>query len=191
VDATRPDRGALPRLILGLGSAVGLILLYVLLPLSFLNGDSGWAVVVLLVALLSVIIWSFLAGLARLLTAEYPLLQGAALVVLLVEAYLLTFALAYLALAGVDSGGFTNLVTRLDAVYFATTVFSTVGFGDIAPVGQLSRAVVMMQQLLNLIVIGVLVQITARVIVATREDRLRERVQAVAERHRPGRAAAP
>lgn len=182
VDPTAADRSALARLALGLGSAVALIVFYVVLPLSFLTTESAFGVVLVLLLLLAGVVLGFLAGLSRLLTASYPVLQGAALVVLLVEAYLLTFALAYLALAGIeDVGGFTGLETRLDAVYFATTVFSTVGFGDITPVGQLSRAVVMGQQLLNLVVIGVLVQITARVIAASREERLRARVHASLE----------
>jgi voltage-gated potassium channel len=45
------------------------------------------------------------------------------------------------------------------ALYVAITVFSTVGFGDITPEGDLARIVMSIQMLLDLVVIGAVVRL--------------------------------
>ena len=50
---------------------------------------------------------------------------------------------------------FTERLTRTDALYFAITVLSTVGFGDIAPVTQSARIAVTIQIILDLLLVGV------------------------------------
>jgi hypothetical protein len=45
-------------------------------------------------------------------------------------------------------------LTRMDTLYFAVTVFSSVGFGDISAASQAARVLVTVQMLLNLIVLG-------------------------------------
>ncbi len=44
-------------------------------------------------------------------------------------------------------------------MYFAVTVFSTVGFGDITPKGDIPRAIVSVQMILDLVVIGAVVKL--------------------------------
>ena len=51
-----------------------------------------------------------------------------------------------------------RLSTRADALYFTVSVFATVGFGDIAPVSQAAR-VVLVRTVANLVVIGLLVRV--------------------------------
>ena len=58
-----------------------------------------------------------------------------------------------------DSGTFSEALTRSDALYFVVTVFSTVGFGDISPRGEAARLVVAAQMLLDLVVLGVGIQV--------------------------------
>jgi hypothetical protein len=50
-------------------------------------------------------------------------------------------------------------MTRLDALYLSVTTFTTVGFGDIAPVAELSRVITMLQMLVNLIFLGVVARV--------------------------------
>jgi len=52
----------------------------------------------------------------------------------------------------------THPLTRTDALYFAVTVVSTVGFGDIVPVSQSARLVVTVQMLLDLLALGLVVR---------------------------------
>jgi len=62
------------------------------------------------------------------------------------------FAVTYFVM---DASSFTEPLTRTDALYFALTVFSTVGFGDIAAVSQAGRAVVAVQIAVDLVAVGV------------------------------------
>jgi hypothetical protein len=50
-------------------------------------------------------------------------------------------------------------LTRTDTLYFTVTVFSTVGFGDIAATSQLTRILVTLQMILDLIVLGLGVRV--------------------------------
>ena len=52
----------------------------------------------------------------------------------------------------------THPLTRTDMLYFAVTVFSTVGFGDITAASQFARLVVTGQMVLDLLVLGLLVR---------------------------------
>jgi alkylation response protein AidB-like acyl-CoA dehydrogenase len=45
------------------------------------------------------------------------------------------------------------------ALYFALTVLSTVGFGDITPVGTVARGLTMVQMTLDLVLLGVAVRV--------------------------------
>jgi hypothetical protein len=67
----------------------------------------------------------------------------------------LVFATTYVLVSASTPAAFTEPLTRVDALYFATTVFSTVGFGDIAPVAESARLLVVGQIAVDLVVIGV------------------------------------
>jgi len=55
------------------------------------------------------------------------------------------------------ASGFNSVLTKLDAAYFAVTVATTTGFGDIHPVSQAARAAVTCQMVTGfvLLVLGV------------------------------------
>ena len=52
---------------------------------------------------------------------------------LVIPIFIVVFAWTYLTLARSDATGFSQPLTRISALYFTVTVFSTVGFGDITP----------------------------------------------------------
>ena len=54
---------------------------------------------------------------------------------------------------------FTQPMTRLDSLYFTVTVLTTVGFGDISARSELARAIVMMQMVADLALIGLVVRV--------------------------------
>jgi hypothetical protein len=85
--------------------------------------------------------------------------------------YLLVFAAAYYAMALSAPTSFTERMSRTDSLYFTMTVFTTVGFGDIAPVTESARVTVMVQMFCNLLVLGVLLRI---VVLAVKISRARQ-----------------
>lgn len=47
--------------------------------------------------------------------------------------------------------------TYVDSLYFSTTIMATVGFGDIVPISNIGKLIVMSQQLITIIYAGVLI----------------------------------
>jgi hypothetical protein len=74
---------------------------------------------------------------------------------------------------------FTEALSRTDALYFAVTVFATVGFGDIAPRSEVARIVTMIQMIVGLIAVG----LVAKIVLGAVEVAVRRR-----ERATPGDA---
>ncbi len=58
-----------------------------------------------------------------------------------------------------DPESFTQPMNKVAAVYFSVTILATVGFGDIAPVTDLTRIVVTVQMVLDLVLIGAAVKL--------------------------------
>ncbi len=67
---------------------------------------------------------------------------------------LLVFALADYVVARTRPGEFGGLETRIDALYFALTTLTTVGYGDVHAQGQLARVVVCVQMIFSIGVIA-------------------------------------
>jgi voltage-gated potassium channel len=118
-------------------AVVGLFCAYSLLPLT---GRNRWVGIVLGAAIFLSVIPLLVLRVRTVLHAERPVAEAASAVVLLTALVIVGPSAAYFTMAG---GGdqFDGLETKLDAVYFAVTVMSTVGFGDITPTGQAARLV--------------------------------------------------
>ena len=69
------------------------------------------------------------------------------------------FSFVYYLLADKDPEQFVGLVTRLDALYFATTTTATVGFGDVHAEGQFARGVVTAHMVFNIVFIAAVVNL--------------------------------
>ncbi|SCF29552.1 Ion channel [Micromonospora viridifaciens] len=74
----------------------------------------------------------------------------------------LAFALGDYVLATNRAGEFVGLQTRVDALYFALTTITTVGYGDVHAQGQVARAVVCGQMLFSIGVIATGASIVVR-----------------------------
>ena len=64
-------------------------------------------------------------------------------------------------MANVSASNFGERLTHTDALYFAVTVFFTVGFGDISAMSEAARLVVTGQMLADLIGLGIRVILAA------------------------------
>lgn len=103
--------------------------------------------------------------------AVHPLGEALAVLSLLVSLVIVGFAGSYYSMS-IYSDGFPSIHTRLDALYFTVVTLGTVGYGDIAPVSQGSRALVTFQIVVNLSLIATLIRLLGRVATDTRNARL-------------------
>ena len=149
-------------------STTVLLLLYYSLPLgNRLTGPTAIALLVGLVLVAALLSWQVM----NIRTAQYPRLRAIEALSVSVPLFLLVFAAAYFAVARNSPASFSEVLTRTDSLYFTVTVFATVGFGDITPVAQGARVMVMVQMLGDLVLVG----IVAHVIVGAVQTGLRRR----------------
>jgi voltage-gated potassium channel len=95
----------------------------------------------------------------RILAGDFPGLRAVEGLAVIFPLFLLVFAALYLALSRATPSSFSQELDHTRALYFAITVFSTVGFGDITPTSNTARIVVSIQMLLDLVVIGLVVRL--------------------------------
>jgi hypothetical protein len=166
--------GALAR---ALVNTTVLVALYSLLPLDqpvavgtiawLLGGLFAFAVLVVL-------------QVRSILRSRYPATRAVEALGAAVPLFVLVFASTYLLLASSRPQSFTEPLSHIDALYFTMAVFSTVGFGDIAPQSDAARLAVTVQMVGNLVVLGGL----ARVVVgAVRMGRQRQADGATIAQH--------
>jgi hypothetical protein len=101
----------------------------------------------------------FVWQIRRIMAADLPELRAVEALGIVVALFLAVFSGIYLAMANGDQATFTQHLDHTRALYFAVSVFSTVGFGDITPRTDPARLVVSAQMLLDLVVIGAVVRL--------------------------------
>jgi hypothetical protein len=133
-----------------------LLLVYYRLPVD--QPEDGYTVLRLVAGLLLVVVvfWWQVRMIGR---SARPGRQGAQALALIIPLLLLVFAQACFLLERHQPGSFTVPLSRTDALYFVVTVFSTVGFGDVAPVSTAARVLVTVQMICNLLVVGVALKV--------------------------------
>jgi voltage-gated potassium channel len=150
------------------GSTAGLVAIYYLLPLDH---SPAWAAIIILVTGL-VLLVGLIAWQVRVITAHrYPGVRAAEALATSIPLFLLLFASTYLFLANVSASNFGERLTHTDALYFAVTVFSTVGFGDITAKSEVARLVVTGQMLADLIVLGLGIRVIVGAVSRGRQRR--------------------
>jgi hypothetical protein len=148
------DRPPVPRrrvLLRPLGT-VGLSLaVYYLVPLP---DRSDAATIVLLVVGLATVAVVLAWHVRAIVSSHFPRMRAIEALAVSAPMFLLLFAAAYYLLAQSSTTNFGTGLTRTDTLYFSVTVFSTVGFGDIAPQSSDARLLVTGQMIGNMIFIG-------------------------------------
>lgn len=148
---------------------------YFLLPFDNLVDARTAALLVLgLSVVVGLLVWEVLA----ITRSDYPVMRGIGAVALIVPVFFVVFATTYFVMGQADPAGWSEPLSRLDALYFTVTVFATVGFGDIVATSQVGRAVVLTQMIGNLVLLGV---ITRVIVQATQRGLARKRAHAQGE----------
>jgi len=96
------------------------------------------------------------AQIKRTARSVHPRARAVTAILSSLPVFLLLFSAAYFVSDQTSPHSFNVVLSRTDAVYFATTVFSTVGFGDIVPTTESMRVLVMFQMIGDLVLLGVL-----------------------------------
>lgn len=141
-------------------AAVALIVLYLVVPVRAEPDPVvlvlRWTATAGLVAALAIVIrWQ---AVRQLREPDAPL--GALVVGIL--AGVLLFALVDYGVAVYRPDQFAGLDTRVDALYYALSTLSTVGFGDISAQGQLARVLLCLQMAFNFTAIAGSASLVAR-----------------------------
>ena len=116
---------------------------------------AGW-----LLVFAAVIVWQIRA----VLRSTHPGLRAGETVAIAVPLLILIFAAAYFITGRANPAGFSEPLTRIDALYFSVTIFATVGFGDISARSDEARMLVTAQMLVDLILIGFIAKILLGVV---------------------------
>ena len=146
-----------------------LVAFYVTAPLD--QRPAGRIAVRLLLELLALVLvlaWQ-IRSVGR---SPHPVLRGVEAVVVSVPLLVLTFAATYVVVEHNSPGSFTEALSRLDAAYLAVTVLSTVGFGDITPVSDVARSLVMAQMLVDLAFVGLVAKVLVGAVRRRRDEML-------------------
>ncbi|PVZ05405.1 potassium channel family protein [Actinomycetospora cinnamomea] len=155
MDSEAPSRRRIALVLArSLATIVLLVVVYFAAPLRP-QQDVGTLVLFLIgfATLVGMIGWQLRA----IVGARYPGLRAVETFASAIPLFLLLFATTYVVIDAANPGTFTQPLTRIDALYFTVTVFATVGFGDIAPLSQPARALVTVQMVADLLVLGLLV----------------------------------
>ena len=88
-----------------------------------------------------------------------PMLRAVVAMATVIPLFLVLFAWIYLTMSRSDPAAFGQVLDRDSALYFAVTVFSTVGFGDIVAKTDTARLVVTVQMLADLAVVAVVIRL--------------------------------
>jgi hypothetical protein len=146
-----------------------LVALYYLSPLDHVDAvPLPVSLIVLLIVLVGVCVWQVRA----ITRAAYPVIRAIEALAATVPLFLLLFAATYYLMAQDDPANFSQEpLTRTDTLYLTITIFSTVGFGDIAAASQTARLLASLQMLLDLLVLGLGIRVFTSAVQRGREQK--------------------
>lgn len=143
-------------------ATVALVLvLYFLLPLG--GGTNVERIIKLMLGALvltGIIIWQV----RQIIRSNHPVGRAVEALAFSVPLYMLLFATTYFVMAHTHQDAFGVPLSRTDAMYFSTTVFTTVGFGDITAKSEVARLVVTVQMWLDLVFLGLVLRVVTQAI---------------------------
>ncbi len=137
------------------------VLIYYLLPMDRPVNATTVTKLVLGAVAIVVIIGVQLWQIGR---SDYPTLRAVEAMGLTIPLYVLIFATIYYLMDRAHTGSFGVPLSKTDTMYFSSTVFTTVGFGDITAKTQAARVVTTCQMWLDLVIVGLVVRLVVNAI---------------------------
>ncbi|MFT4200695.1 potassium channel family protein [Gordonia sp. (in: high G+C Gram-positive bacteria)] len=131
-------------------AGIVLLVAYFLLPIDH---HSRWNTVGFVCG--GVLLLVFCVGAVRRIRANvYPTLAAYDVLTALIGLYLVVFSATYFVLSNYEPTSFSQRLTRVDALYYCLSVFTTTGFGDIFANTQPARIAVSAQMVSSLLILG-------------------------------------
>jgi voltage-gated potassium channel len=149
----RTVRFAAMRIVLAFVLLVGA---YFVLPFDRVSVAQLWFIVFTAVAALTVV---SIVQLRAVASSEFPTLRGVEALMVSLVLLLVSFAGIYIGLSSYDAGAFDEQLDHVGALYFALTTLTTIGYGDISPVSNAARIVVMVQMVVDVVILGVFIRL--------------------------------
>jgi len=129
---------------------------YFLLPFTIsLDGAASLVLLAGLLVVTALLVWQV----RRVVQSPYPRVRTIAALTTALPLFLVVFSTTYYLSSRSTPDAWSEPLSRLDALYFAVTVFSTVGFGDIVPTSGLARILAMAQMIGDVVVVGLVVRV--------------------------------
>ena len=154
-----------------LGIALGMFLLYALVPVPGTSGAAALlGMVVGLLFFVVLVAWQ----LRTIVRAKHPVLRAAEVIVFAVPLLVVIFAFTFMTISRADPQSFSEPLGRVSAMYFTVSTVATVGFGDITPASAGARILVTFQMLFDLALLAGLVRL---VVLATRTGLRRQEAE--------------
>lgn len=154
-----------------LRNLVLVVVLYFVVPLGGERSDPVLWVRATLVLVVFVLVGRSVVRRVSQELQDDPVVRGTEGLLVAIVVGVVCSALADYLVATLRPGEFEGIDTRLDALYFVLATLTTVGYGDVHPVGQLARGVVAVQLVFNVMVIATAAGLVSRVI----KDRVERR----------------
>jgi voltage-gated potassium channel len=144
-----------------IATIVLVVAIYFLVPMDH-GTDTGTVTELVLgvLAVATVIAWQ----LRQIIRSKNPTMRAVEALAFTVPLYILLFATTYFLMAHAQAASFDEHLSRIDAMYFSATVFTTVGFGDITAKTQAARVVVTIQMFLDLLILGLVVRLVVNAV---------------------------
>jgi voltage-gated potassium channel len=151
-------RGGIP-LRVGLRTAAVVVVLLVAYYQAPLDRSLTFRSAVIFVGALALGTLVVVVEVRGILTSPFPLLRAIRVLALGLPLLLVLFAATYVTVDGQQVNAFTEPLSRTDGLYFTTTTFATVGYGDIAPLTELARVIVTVQMIVGLVAVGLIAKV--------------------------------
>ncbi|GAA2159027.1 potassium channel family protein [Actinomadura napierensis] len=181
---TRSRRPLVTTVVRTLVTSACVLVLYSVAPLDRRFGPGTVAALFGALVALGALVWWQARAIVR---SPSPRIRAVEALATSVVLFLVLFAAAYRLMDNGSPGSFSEPLTRVDALYFAVTVFASVGFGDIVPATRAARILTMVQMLADLVLLGVAVKVLLEAVrqgLERRERDLERREQGLERRER-------
>jgi voltage-gated potassium channel len=117
------------------------------------------AIVLRLTVALALFVAVLLYEIRQISVDREPMLRATVSMATIIPLFIVLFSWIYLTMSRSDPHAFGGMMSRVEALYFTVTVFSTVGFGDITPRTDVARLVTTVQMMADLVVLALVVRL--------------------------------